>query len=384
MSTPVNPARPPLTGDTVQQQVADLTQASMLWFEQHWLQILIAIGIGSVIFLALSAARRFGRRFCSRNPGATGWGTIIGRAVSKTGNFFIAMTAAKLVAGYANPPEVVATTINFLFTISAVFQAATWAREIILGAVEHRAHRDGHPSESLGSAMGLIRLLVTIAVFAIALIVVLDNLGVNVTGLIAGLGIGGIAIGLAAKGIFDDLFAALAIIFDKPFRRGDAIGYDQTSGTVEEIGLKSTRIRAVSGEERIISNQNLLNKEITNNTRRDRRRVKFAIGILYETPVDLACDVPDILKQVVEENGMEFVRSGFLNFGASSLDYELEFDSPHADFQAMYDARHQVGLAILRRFNERGIGFAYPTQLTYTAAPDGTLVMPYEVHDKPA
>src|SRR6201999_2371357 len=114
---------------------------------------------------------------------------------------------------------------------------------------------------TLGSAVGIIRLLVSIAIFAIALIVVLDNLGVNVTGLIAGLGIGGIAIGLAAQGIFADLFAALSIIFDKPFRRGDSIKWDAVSGAVEAIGLKTTRIRSVNGEEVVISNTNLLSKE---------------------------------------------------------------------------------------------------------------------------
>ncbi len=112
-----------------------------------------------------------------------------------------------------------------------------WARELVLGIIEHRA--GGLEANSgLGSAIGIIRLLVTIAIFSIAIVVVLDNLGVNVTGLVAGLGIGGIAIGLAAQGIFDDLFSALSIIFDKPFRRGDSIRWDTTSGTVENIGLK--------------------------------------------------------------------------------------------------------------------------------------------------
>ena len=246
--------------EDIQTQLNDLTVASIAWLNSHWLQILIAVAVGAGVFLALRALRGLANKLCARDPSGTGWPTVVGRAVVRTNNFFMIMAAAKLVAGYAQPPEMVATTINFLWTIAAVFQAAIWARELVLGAVEHRANREGHPSEALGSAMGLIRLMVTIALFAIALIVVLDNLGVNVTGLIAGLGIGGIAIGLASKGIFDDLFAALAIIFDRPFRRGDNIGYDQTSGSVEEIGLKSTRIRSTSGEERIISNTNLLNK----------------------------------------------------------------------------------------------------------------------------
>ena len=113
--------------------------------------------------------------------------------------------------------------------------------------------------------MVLIRLSVSFALFAIAAIVILDNLGVNVTGLIAGLGVGGIAIGLAAQGIFSDLFAAISIIFDKPFRRGDTVTYDTTTARVEKIGMKSTRLRALTGEEKIIANSKLLEKEITNN-----------------------------------------------------------------------------------------------------------------------
>lgn len=381
MSSPSNDVPAPILPpkEDVQQQLQDLTTASLDWLQHHWLQILIALGVGAVIFVALHGLRRLANKMCERDPAGTGWPTVIGRAVTRTNSFFIVMASAKLVSGYAGPPEVVATTINFLWTVAAVFQSAIWAREIILGAVEYRANREGHPSEGLISALGIIRLIVTFVLFAIAFIVVLDNLGVNVTGLVAGLGIGGIAIGLAAKGIFDDLFAALAIIFDRPFRRGDAIGYDQTSGTVEEIGLKSTRIRSTTGEERVISNTNLLNKEITNNTRRDRRRVKFTLGLVYQTPADVALALPETLKTIVEENGMEYVRCGFVGFGASSLDYELEFDCRGADFQSMYDSRHVIGMAILRVFNERKIEFAYPTQTSFTAAPDGTLVMPYPV-----
>ena len=369
--------RAPLTAADIHAQVAGLVEAAREWFQTHWLQILIAIVVGTLIVIALTALRKLGDRLCRHDKRLAGWGTVFGRALTRTNNFFIVTLAAKLVAGYAAAPGEVSTTITFLFTIAAVFQMAIWAREIILGAVEHRTSSEHYSGEALGSAMSLIRLLVTVALFAIALIVVLDNLGVNVTGLVAGLGVGGIAIGLAAQGIFADLFAALAIIFDRPFRRGDAISYDKTSGSVEEIGLKSTRIRGVNGEERIISNKNLLNKEITNNTKRERRRTKFALGLAYETPIDTLERIPAILKDVVAANGMVFVRAGFVGFGASTLDFEVEYDSASADFQTAYDGRHAVGLAILKRFNTDGISLPFPIQTTYTAGPDGTLVMPY-------
>ncbi|MEO5868172.1 MAG: mechanosensitive ion channel family protein [Sphingomonas sp.] len=355
----------------IHSQVAGLYNAGSTWLQTHWLQILIALGISAVIVAVLWVLRSLGHKLCNRDTAGTGWWTVVGRAVTRTGNFFIIMLAAKLVAGYANPPTEVATTITFLFTVAAVFQAAIWAREVILGAVEHKTRSEHYHGEALGSAMGIIRLLVTFALFAIALVVVLSNLGVNVSGLIAGLGVGGIAIGLAAQGIFADLFAALAIIFDRPFRRGDAITYDKSSGTVEGIGLKSTRIRGTSGEARIISNKNLLDKEIINNTTREYRRVIFTLGLVQTTPVSVLEKLPGMIKEEIEANGVKFVRAGFTTFGAQSYDFDVEFDTPSAAFQDMFDARHSVGLALIRRLNDESIALAYPTQTGLTAEEAG-------------
>lgn len=370
-------AKPIIPDADIGTQAQSLFNVSFAWFHTHWLQILIAGAVGTAIFLALHTARRFGIRLGERSKSAEGWGRVFGRAIGKTGNFFMLMVAIKLVTGYSDPPPQVVTTVNFLFTVAAVFQAAYWAREIILGAIGHRTASEHYSGEALGSAMSIIRLLVTFAVFAIALIVVLDNLGVNVTGLIAGLGVGGIAIGLAAQGIFGDLFAAIAIIFDRPFRKGDAITFGTSSGSVEAIGVKSTRIRAPSGEELIIANRLLLDKEIVNNTRRQYRRVKFTLGLVQWTPVEVMDRLHDMLKEEIERCGVKFVRAGFLNFGASSYDFDVEFDSETAAFQDFFDARHLVGLAIIRRFNAEGIEFAYPTQTAFTAAPQGGMIMPY-------
>jgi small-conductance mechanosensitive channel len=368
--------KPHIDTAQVQYQVEGLITSSSIWLRTHWLQILIGIGAGVAIAAGLFWLRGLGPRLVARSRTGKGWSAVLGRAVERTHGFFIVMLSAKLVVGYAGAPVDVASTVTFLFTVAAVFQVAIWAREIILGAIEHRTRGEHIGGEALGSAMGLIRLLVSFGVFAIAFVVVLDNLGVNVTGLVAGLGVGGIAIGLAAQGIFADLFAALAIIFDRPFRRGDAVTYDSTSGTVEEIGLKSTRIRGIDGEQRIISNKNLLDKEIQNNTVRERRRSKFTVGLTYETPTDKLERFPDIMREVIEACGMTFVRCGFFQFGASSLDFDVQFDSPSADFTESFNGRHRTGIAILKRCNDEGIVIAYPTQVNYTAAPDGRLVDP--------
>jgi small-conductance mechanosensitive channel len=373
-ASPATTVERSFNADQAQAQLRLLLQDSARWIAQHWLQVLIALGVGVAIVLLLHMVRRWGMKLCRDDR--AGWGSVAGRAIARTGSFFMVMLAAKLVDGYASAPPGVTNTIEFLFTVAAVFQAAIWAREVILGIVEHRTASQNYHGEALASAMGLIRLLVTFALFAIALIVVLDNLGVNVTGLVAGLGVGGIAIGLAAQGIFADLFAALSIIFDRPFRRGDNVSYDQTNGAIQEIGLKSTRIRSVTGEERIISNKNLLDKEITNNTRRNHRRASFTIGVTYQTDPDVCARIPAMLREVVEANDRIFVRCGFIGFGASSLDFELLFDSDGADYASFYDGRSAVGIAILRRFNAEGIEIAYPTQVNMTAAADGQVVDP--------
>jgi small-conductance mechanosensitive channel len=366
----------------VEKSIAQLWHDSMVWLDNHSLQILIAAAIATGVFFLLVGLRRLGMKLCNKED-HTGWLSVIGRAISRTGTFFMIMVSARLVSGYAQTPDMVARTITFLFTVSAVFQAAIWAREIVLGVIEHRAGTDAHRAEALGSAMGIIRLLVTVVLFAVAIIVVLDNLGVNVTGLVAGLGIGGIAIGLAAQGIFSDLFAALSILFDKPFRRGDAIKWDTTSGTVEQIGLKTTRVRAISGEEVVISNANLLNKELHNMARLHRRRHVLTIGVTYQTPPDVCAEIPAMIRAIVEAHPKcQMIRCGMTGFGASSLDYEAQFDVLSENYDEVFEARSKVCIDILQRFNAEGIEFAYPTQTSFTAAPDGTLIMPYPSETK--
>ncbi len=346
------------------------------WIASNQLELLIALGAGTLIFLALTGLKKWAVSWSNDAPDRASIRAIIARAVSRTSRFFRFMVSAELVAASANTPQFLANIIVFLFTISAVFQVAIWAREIILGFVERRAG-EGEEHETLRNAMTLIRLLVSFGVFAIAAIVILDNLGVDVTGLIAGLGVGGIAIGLAAQGIFSDLFAAISIIFDKPFRVGDSISYDTSIATVEKIGMKSTRLRSIGGEQLIISNAKLLEMEISNNTMTQYRRASYPIGVIYQTPPEKARAIPDMLKECVETNGGSFVRAGFIGFGASSIDFKLQFDVYSDEWDEIFAARHKIGIAIIEKFAAEGIEFAYPTQTTFTAAPDGTMIMPF-------
>lgn len=351
--------------------------ATVSWVQGNVFELSLAIGMAIIVFAALSWLKRIASKIARESEHRAHVKSIIARTLARTSKFFRVMVSIELVNQIANAPDALAHAIDILFTIAIAVQVAIWMREIILGLIERRAGEGLQEHETLQSAMVLIRLLVSFALFAVAAIVILDNLGVNVTGLVAGLGVGGIAIGLAAQGIFSDLFAAISIIFDKPFRRGDTVSYDNTVARVEVIGMKSTRLRALTGEEKIISNSKLLEKEITNNTLTLYRRVTFVLTLVYQTPPALAKRIPEILREVVEGNGAQFIRAGFNNFAASSLDFHLVFDIESDDVEVMFRARHDIGIAIIDRFAREGISFAYPTQTTFTAAPDGHMVMPY-------
>jgi small-conductance mechanosensitive channel len=364
------------TGNFIAKSSA-LAAEAQAWVGGNLVGILVAAAIGTAITLAMLVIRSLGCKLIARLGTDPHWPSIFARALSRTKLYFIVLTSAELVAEQAETPPTLMSVIHAGFVIAAALQAAIWARELILGYVSHRTGADEDRS-NLASAMGIIRLLVTVTLFAIAIILILDNLGVNVTGLVAGLGIGGIAIGLAAQGIFSDLFAALSILFDKPFRRGDTISFDTFSGTVERIGLKSTRIRSVGGEEVIVSNANLLNARLQNWTRLQRRRALITLSLVYQTSPDLLAKLPSELEAIVRcRSKATFDRAHLVKFAPSSVDLELIFFVDSRQLADFLEARQAVMLDILRRFAELDVQFAYPSQASFTAAPDGRLIMPY-------
>jgi small-conductance mechanosensitive channel len=347
------------------------------WVSGNFTGLLIASAMAAVLFALLSWIRAFAVKRVDYSRKPSGFAQIFARTIGRTTRFFRIMAAVQLVSIGAKAPWPLAPVIGFLFIVAAVFQCAIWLREILIGAIERKAAQGGDQSDTLRSAMALIRVSITAALFAIATVVVLANVGVNVTGLVAGLGVGGIAIGLAAQGIFSDLFAAIAIIFDQPFKRGDTIGYDGTTGRVERIGMKSTRVRALTGELKVVANNKLLEKELTNFSDLHERRTTFLFGLAFSTNPKKLAALPGILEKLVEEEGARFVRAGFINFGASTLDMQLVFDCDCNDYNDVFTYKHRIGIAVLAMMAKQGIAFAYPTQTTYTAAPDGTMVMPW-------
>ncbi len=347
------------------------------WFSSNSEDLAIGLAVAAGIVVVMLVLRWVGTRMQLRDPDCTRWLGILGNVLSKTTIFFMVAAAIDAVVSFAAVPDRIERLADIFFIVAFAIQGAIWARELIIGVIGRRAGDD--PSETaVGNAMAIIKVLVSVAVFAIAIIVILDNLGVNVTALIAGLGIGGIAIGLAAQGIFSDLFAALAILFDKPFRRGDTIRYGQSVGTVERIGLKTTRLRSLDGQQLVMANTKLLEQEISNYAEGHTRRSSLPFGLVYQTAPDRLAEVPELVRGVIRNRtGCELVRCAILGFGPSSIDFELLFDSATTDPELVGADRTAIVIELMRAFALHGLEFAYPTQTTFTAAPDGTMIMPF-------
>ncbi len=342
------------------------------WYIHHWHFILFAIGLAFAIYAVLTIADRLAEKWVAAHENNDSYISVSLRVVARTTGFFRLMLALELVDDIANAPGRVAHLIHVVFGIALVLQMAIWIRELIIGLIERMTHIGNAGSETLETAIVLIRILSSIIIYTIAGIMILDRLGLNVTGLVAGLGIGGIAIGLAAKNVFEELFSALSIIFDEPFKRGDKIRFDSTTAKVERVGIKSTRLRSNTGEQLIISNTNLLGKQIANlNRTTGDMRVNMPLHLIRQTPTAKLRALSDQLKSLVEQHRCTFIRAGFVGLGNSSLDYALVYDIPNALSAEEFQIKNDLGLAILELLEAQAISLSYPTSVSLSAGPDG-------------
>ncbi|MFP4180024.1 MAG: mechanosensitive ion channel family protein [Spirochaetaceae bacterium] len=204
--------------------------------------------------------------------------------------------------------------------------------------------------------------LVNFVLWIIGAIFLLDNLGFNISAVVAGLGVSGIAVAIAAQGILGDLFNYFVIFFDHPFELGDFIIFNDKLGTVEKIGIKTTRIRALSGEQLVVSNSDLTGSRVHNYKRMQERRVVFTIGVTYQTPAEQLESIPGLIREIIEANEeTRFDRSHFRNYGDFALIFESVYYVLAPDYVKYMDIQQEINLAIYRTFEERGIEFAYPT-----------------------
>jgi small-conductance mechanosensitive channel len=250
-------------------------------------------------------------------------------------------------------------------TLAVFAQIGLWGGALVDYLVQRARKSDGGPSATTLTALGFAGKLV---LWSLVLVIALDNLGVNVTALVAGLGVGGVAIGLATQNILGDLFSSLSIVIDKPFEVGDAITVGEFSGTVEHIGLKTTRLRAISGEQVVFANGDLLQSRIRNLRRMEERRIAVNLGVTYDTDPEQVAALPEELRRLVEAvPGLRFDRAHFRSFAPSALDLELVYWVETPELGTALDAQQAVNLAILRRFAALGVRFAYPTQTVHLA-----------------
>ena len=330
------------------------TESVVTWFLVNREEVAIGGVVAAAIVLLMLVARSIGERMIERERKAEhmGWRNVVGRVLAKTTVFFMVASAIDIVTGYAVPPPRAQHVVDAIFIIAFALQGAIWARELILALIARKVG-NGRTDSTLANATAIIRVLVSVSLFALAIVVILDNLGVNVTALIAGLGIGGIAIGLAAQGIFSDLFAALAILFDRPFKRGDTIRYDQSTGTVERIGLKTTRLRSLTGEQLIMANTKLLEREIHNLAEAKARRITLYMAVGGDTSAAAIDSVMDsAAKAVASQKGCQLVRCALSGAGSGALAYDFVYDDATLDNDMI--ARNRS--AILRSLIEQLAG----------------------------
>lgn len=263
--------------------------------------------------------------------------------------------------------QIISGLLYFAFVWQGIQVIKCFIRYAVTNFVEKDEDGDGVVDPAAATASDLITLISSIVLWVLGVIFVLSNIGIEVTSLIAGLGIGGIAIAFALQGVLGDLFASFSIYFDKPFRIGDFIVIGTDSGTVEKIGIKSTRIRTLQGEELVVSNAELTTVRVQNFKKMQERRISSQFGITYETPQDKVKMVAGVVERIFEDiSGCHLDRVHFTTFADSALLFEVVYFIESSEYVDFLNAQQQFNFTLMERFAEIGIEFAYPTQTIYT------------------
>jgi len=277
--------------------------------------------------------------------------------------FILALFVGTLVMQIPLRPRQI---INTVATIALLIQVGLWASVALRVAIEQYRQQQLAKDPASVTTLNVLNFIGKIGIWSIVLLLVLDNLGVNITALVAGLGVGGIAVALAMQTILGDLFASLSIVLDKPFVVGDFLSVGDLLGSVEYVGLKTTRLRSLSGEQLVFSNSDLLSSRIRNYGRMFERRVPFKIGVTYQTPRDKLITIPAIIREAVEQqDGTRFDRSHFKEYGDFALLFESVYYVVGADYNKYMDIQQAINLYIHEHFQQQGIEFAYPTQTLF-------------------
>lgn len=320
----------------------------------------------AILLLAAAIATISRRRFRKAEEADETVESILLNLGNRTRLFLLFFPSIWLGMRALSVPEDMARIVSTVSRLSLIAQCALWAGAILDHLLRRYRRRRVDNDPAAVTTVAAFRFGALVALWIIAALVALDNLGVDVTTLITGLGIGGVAVALATQNILGDLFASLSIVLDKPFVVGDVIMSGTDIGRVEHIGLKTTRVRSLSGEQLVFSNADLLQSRVRNFQRMAERRIVFSIGVIYATPADVVAEIPSIIRRIIDSRGdTRFDRAHFKSFGESSLDFEIVYYVLSPDYTRYMENQNEINLAILREFNARKIEFAFPTRTIY-------------------
>jgi small-conductance mechanosensitive channel len=336
---------------------------------------LVAGGVTLVVLTVLLLLRPLVRRYAERmaRTDRTEILEIPMQVLSRTTLPFLIFVAVFMGLQSLELGPKLTTAARSIITIALFWQAGVWAAAAVRAWVQRRRLRSAAEDRAALGSLGIISFIASVLIWSLVLLATLDNLGVDITALVAGLGIGGVAVALALQNVLGDLFASLSIALDRPFVIGDFLQVDALLGSVENIGIKTTRLRSLDGEQIIISNSNLLSSRVRNFGRMRERRVAFATHVAYDTPIELIERIPALIRQIVEaEKDTRFDRSHFQKHGVASLEFETAYYVTTADFNRYMDIQQSINLKIHRKFIDLAIPFASPTQreLLKPAQPD--------------
>jgi len=332
----------------------------------HDLAVAAAIVLGVVVAFAILrfTASRAAGALAARS--AAPFRRVARDTVDATQLWLLLPVALFVGASALRLPETVEHVIGLVAAIALMLQAAVWGNRFIKRWFEEKSVRPPGGDGETVTALGLISFVARVVMWMIVVLVILNHVGVNITALVAGLGIGGVAVALALQNVLGDLLASLAIVLDKPFVVGDTIAVGEVSGQVERVGIKTTRLRSLSGELLVLSNAELLKSRIHNYRQMTERRVLFGLGIAYETPQDRLERVPEMLQEIVlAQPRVRFDRAHFKGYGDSALLMEVVYYVLDRDYNVYMDVQQALNLEIARRFRAEGIEFAYRTNTVY-------------------
>ena len=348
----------------------------------HWIQnttfagvplwnLMLAVGVAVVAYFAMLITLRVltGRAkvWVARSEGSGAQALI--DVLEGTSRFLLLMVAVLLGAGMLDLPGRWENRLSQLWFVAVALQLGLWGmRAIAAGVRRYVARHSSSGMTQVSASATLMSWSLRTLLWSVVLLAILSNVGVNITAFIASLGVGGIAVALAVQNILADIFASLAIAVDKPFEVGDFVVVGGVSGTVQMIGLKSTRIRSLQGEQVVMSNTDLLKQTINNYRLLTERRIVFGFGVSLDATADQAEAIPLIVRKVIESHeALRFDRAHFKAFGAHALEYEVVYIVLDPAYGVYMDMQQSINLALMREFEALGVAFAVPARTLHIA-----------------